>query len=642
MNLKNNPFFILKIPCSSNRREIIAASENLSFILDPAKCTEAQNSLININRRLSSELDWFIDVDNDQVDSIRVCIGNNEPISTYSFSTLSELNATLYNFTLTEQINPIELAYAILDIDTLYCELDVEEIANSVNLNRNLARTANVNEEEISSVLNQKRDDIRQVISEKLSLLDENSYIEVITMLAEKCVDRNDYYDGVIIYDLINQHEVKMQSVLEKSTEEVEIAIDSIKRLTDADLNADNIDRLIGLVYKWDKLAQPLQLKSQASGMPHKISEHLGIKLRELALYLHNEKGKTCEALTLVNAMKEVFAELGSLSDIFLSDSDVLSDLLEGRKEAKKVLAEMDSFQKQSESLKSSATSSRIDSFINQLHILNKKLKALNLDYETKTKIRESLYYIARVTSVELHNTKHQTAYALTITKSLAIEFSDIPSLRGKINEDYSTLSQHMMLSNRPTTNPPGLYGSYSDSKSSNSGCVNWIVISVVVTIIFAIIIFGGSDSSSSTNPSNSSSINSSTSGSSSGSSSISSVSTETEFSNSSKFNSKVYVDIVSIFPEIGIYTQGSSNYSYFVCNCKTSSGSTVWVYMTVSEYKENFNSSESTSINSSFADEVTFSFPKRIHGSTRNAESIMSGLSTDTGPLVIDFSSIN
>ena len=31
MKLQNNPFFILGLPCSAGRREIIAAAEELSF-----------------------------------------------------------------------------------------------------------------------------------------------------------------------------------------------------------------------------------------------------------------------------------------------------------------------------------------------------------------------------------------------------------------------------------------------------------------------------------------------------------------------------------------------------------------------------------------------------------------------------------
>ena len=116
----------------------------------------------------------------------------------------------------------------------------------------------------------------------------------------------------------------------------------------------------------------------------------------------------------------------------------------------------------------------------------------------------------------------------------------------------------------------------------------------------------------------------------------------EAKFTSNASSGDEVYADIVSIFPEIGIYTQGNTYYSYFVCRCKTSSGSTVWIYMTCSEYKSNFDSSASTNINNEFAEEVTYSSSKRIHGTAKKAETIMTGLSSDTGTMVIDFSSLD
>ena len=170
-------------------------------------------------------------------------------------------------------------------------------------------------------------------------------------MIAEKCVADIEYEDGVVLSDVIDQYEVRIQSALEDSTDEIEKHIERIKSLANDSAVSENIDSLIRRVEKWDVLAQPLQLNSQASGIPHEISEHLGTELRSLALYLHNERGLTKEALTLVNAMKSVFAELSELSELFDSDSGALNNLLDGQKEAEEIINEFNSFQKQSENI---------------------------------------------------------------------------------------------------------------------------------------------------------------------------------------------------------------------------------------------------------------------------------------------------
>ncbi len=636
MSLKNNPFYILKLSCSANRHEIVVASEEMGLVLGSSVCLKAQNTLINLNRRIGAELDWFIDVDEDILKGIRDRIENDKLISTDKLMSLSKLNATLFNFDLTKASNPHELGYAILDIDEQYSALDNKEIAEAINQNRAKGNLATVQEQDVYSELNKKRYVIRQSITEKLDTLGDIPYIELITMLAERCIADKDYDDGVVLSDVIDQYEVRMQSTLENGAEAIMAHIDRIKRLANDEAISDNINALIKRIQKWDLIAQPLQLKSQASGMPHQISESLGIELRNLALYLHNEKGKTIEALILVDSMQDVFAELGNMRDLFRSDSEVLNDLLQGEKNTKAVLDELESLTKASESLKNYATSSSVDSFINLVKGLDIKLKDLDLDLETRTKVRESLCLLARETAIELHNSKHQTRYALDIARALVIEFSDLASLSSKLNEDSLALSRQLLLSNRTPTYSSRPYSSPSSSKSSNSGCLVWIAIAAVIIVIISIVIDISGSSSKSSNSSSSSTYSQNNFG-----NTKPEKKEESKFTKNSTSGDAVYADIVSIFPEIGIYTQGSSNYSHFVCKCKTSFGSTVWVYMTCSEYKSNFDSSASTSIYNQYADEKTFS-SKRVHGTAKRAESIMSGLSSDTGIMLIYFCSVD
>jgi hypothetical protein len=63
---------------------------------------------------------------------------------------------------------------------------------------------------------------------------------------------------------------------------------------------------------------------------------------------------------------------------------------------------------------------------------------------------------------------------------------------------------------------------------------------------------------------------------------------------------------------------------------------------MTVTEYKNNFDSSASASVSAAYADEVTYSTAVKIHGTVKKADNIMSGLSSDTATMVIDFSSLD
>lgn len=497
MKLSSNPFFVLRLSCSAGRREIVSAAEELSFMLDPDVCSTAQNDLINLGKRLTAEIGWFPELDNNAILEILKKVENGELLSTDSLTQLSKLNATLHNFSVSEESDPFEIGYAILDIDEQYSGLNTDEIIATINRNREIAKVAAVQEKDIAEEINKKRDDIRQTITERLSAIDQDSYVELVTMLAEKCIADEDYEDGVVLADVVDQYEVRMQSQLEESTDKIESHIARIQQLVNDEAISDNINSLIRRVQKWDKLAQPLQLKSQASGMPHEISERLGQQLRGLALYLHNEKGKTEEALTLVNAMKDVFAELFGLADLFDSDSDALNDLLQGEEEAKALLAELDAVQKQGESLKTFATTASVNSFVDRVRKLDAKLKTIDLDAETRTKVRENLCYMARSIAIDLHNTRQKTSDALTISRALASEFSDMPSLALKLNQDVATLNQQLVLSlGRNVPSRSYSAPSRSSSNSSNPGCL--IAIAIIVVIIIIAAIAGGGNSSSS------------------------------------------------------------------------------------------------------------------------------------------------
>ena len=81
MKLSSNPFCVLRLPCSSGRREIMSASEELSFTLDSDACLSAQNDLINLGKRLTSEIGWFPDLDKDSVIQIQERIDANEELA---------------------------------------------------------------------------------------------------------------------------------------------------------------------------------------------------------------------------------------------------------------------------------------------------------------------------------------------------------------------------------------------------------------------------------------------------------------------------------------------------------------------------------------------------------------------------------
>lgn len=492
--LHKNPFFVLNLTCSDGRRVIASAVDRSSLINDHENYDEAQSILINPKRRLSAEFDWFVDVDSNELEDIRTCIREKKPINSENFTSLSKLNASLFNFTLVGGIDPSHIRYDILELDEQYSELDIEEITSLINDARSTANMVSTKEQDVSLEIGRKRDSISQVITSKLTEIDGDKYVELITMLANDYSELHDYDEGVIISDILNQYEIRMQSEIEERTAGIASFIEQLKGLPPNNSVKNSIQALIRQVREWDVLVQPLQLKSMATGMPHPISEEMGADLRKLALFLHNELGKSEDALTLVEAMQDTFAELGQTLAIFKSDADVLKDLVHGEKDAEEVLTEMNSLRELSDRLRSNPQTSKVDEFISRIKDLDVRIKSVEIEAELKINVRKNLCYLARDVAIFLHNEKQMTREAYMIAIALRDEFSDISDLSPKLFDEVNSLGQQLRVKFEHQT-----LGSQQlqENKSKNAGC--FIVLGIAILIIVYTIFGNPSPSTSST-----------------------------------------------------------------------------------------------------------------------------------------------
>lgn len=116
-------------------------------------------------------------------------------------------------------------------------------------------------------------------------------------------------------------------------------------------------------------------------------------------------------------------------------------------------------------------------------------------------------------------------------------------------------------------------------------------------------------------------------------------------FSQTCRSGQDVYADIVSIIPEYGISLSlegsNSTHYHSVVCRAVTVSGATVWVYMSVNEYNDDFDSSADLQDMFGSFQELTYSPSRRITGTAYQAESACDGLSEQIGcDLVLNYDS--
>ena len=120
----------------------------------------------------------------------------------------------------------------------------------------------------------------------------------------------------------------------------------------------------------------------------------------------------------------------------------------------------------------------------------------------------------------------------------------------------------------------------------------------------------------------------------------------EKVFSASCAVGDKVYIEVTNIDLEYGIYDKNSTTYDHFLCKCKTTKSGNVWVYISVSSFKEHFSSDVPVKTSDDkAAPTIKYDTPIIIHGRVRKSDSLADTMDVSEAihsELAIEFSSLS
>lgn len=365
---------------------------------------------------------------------------------------ISELNIQIYNFQFV-QTQTAALKQAVESLDKTFAGLDAEKVCTIINTGRKKAKMSEASANDVRREINRKRADLRQIITEKTAGIPEKQYVKLVTMLAEKSA--KDEKHGGIIEDMVDQYEIRMHDSIQKNANDISNAITKIRNADykhaknyDSDINS-----LIQKVRNWDKLAQPVQLKAQASGMTHEISQQLGKELRDLAIYLHNEKNATEVSVRITEAMKSIFAELPELSAALENDAELLKE----QEKQKSIAESLEKLQRTADELTNKRgqtdeeLSSRITGLFKSAQSLDKTIRnTQSISEDNKKQLRKTACMIIRGAAIKLHNEQQKTRIAADMTERLMDMYGDLPELKAQLQREYQQLEQMSAQSRLP------------------------------------------------------------------------------------------------------------------------------------------------------------------------------------------------
>lgn len=359
MSLMKNPFYVLGATTRDNRRRLTEMAEEKNLAGNSDEVNSARSVLTNPRKRLGAEMSWFPGLSPKNVDVILTYLrplqllyepelrghdlcatillkaaSQPPPIELSQFDPLVQLNIRLEQIRLKPFSNVQSAAAAIVEMDQIFDLIEAEKVLKLINQDRIVSGFSQVDnigliEEELGTI----RTTVKSILISKMSDMSLDEYIGLVNVLANICFTPTSRHAGAIVDDILDSYELKTKNIIQQGLVEIKALTEEIRRGLEKSTYEDDLDILIEKVKRWDIIANPLQLNAHAKGTEHNESRELATVVRLLAIDLHNEYHRTDEAIRITTMLKDVFAELEELKELFEGDVQTLEEIQNQRVE---------------------------------------------------------------------------------------------------------------------------------------------------------------------------------------------------------------------------------------------------------------------------------------------------------------------
>lgn len=214
-NIMNNPFHILRLPCTADQQIIIESAITMAQVVDNSTCNEAQSALLLISKRLEAEIDWFPGTVPTKISVINLCIDNLKPIPLDGLENIACINALLYNAATEKTPTTKSIIEYIKQIDQKYMKLTVCSIMGLLNKLHKEAQIDSITHEDAEKLLGYKKEEICKQLLDLWTNTKEVSHNEIALDLVKYYTDIDDKKEHVILSDLINGYVAFSKSLLD-------------------------------------------------------------------------------------------------------------------------------------------------------------------------------------------------------------------------------------------------------------------------------------------------------------------------------------------------------------------------------------------------------------------------------------------
>jgi len=323
-DLTSNPFHLLAVSARAMREDIVAAHDDAlaDGQQDEATLQRAQQALLAPRTRVEAEVAWLVGLAPSRAKEI---------VSRLADGRIPEVGGEL------ERLQGLDLANFAADlccrapgtpglVDLLlrgWRDITPEAVTRLVNDNRGVANFPLIDDALASSALPVLRKRHAEAALKWITAAKHPG--NAMTAVVEKYLGVDAGSVHALLDDIVKDYDAWSAPTLRRIQEQIDDQVAALRAKME---DASPVARIDALLAEWDEFSQPAQLVEQAKGHDERRSHEIYRQLRELCLWLANEKKRFEAAHAISKAVLRTFPELPSVAIQVRDDLETLESLV--------------------------------------------------------------------------------------------------------------------------------------------------------------------------------------------------------------------------------------------------------------------------------------------------------------------------
>jgi hypothetical protein len=317
--LHRNPFHVLGATPQDSGARLLGLAEERALIADPEACQKACAQLMSPRARLAAELGWFPGV------APREAMLALEWLDRATATTFSDALPPLARANLTAADiertagapDRVDAVRRIVDLALTVDGIELQTLLRELNADRSVAGVPLVPDADaIAGELETQRRYYKRVVRDMLDKLPTREMIQVMSEAVDRCTEAGTRRAPRLAQDLGDTYELEAQAFVAGEAANIDRLV-ARARVEGGQGKAQllhTIDALSRVTANWTLVTKPMQLLQRANGVDHAASGVVAARMRNLAIWLHDERRMMDAAYRIIAFLRREFSSLIGLS----------------------------------------------------------------------------------------------------------------------------------------------------------------------------------------------------------------------------------------------------------------------------------------------------------------------------------------